>query len=193
VYTTYIHAPWLGQKILLDVLPLSTARQETLAAWQRGALLVTFIGHASWHQWAMNNVFDVYQVPGLHNGPQLPLVLSMTCFTGYFHHPEYGTLDESLLRLQGGGAVATFSPSGLGIATGHDHLLQGFYDAVFTGGQTLLGPAAAAAKMNLSAKAPAYADLLDTYHLLGDPAMALNLTIRPWSHAIYVPIVARGG
>jgi hypothetical protein len=130
-------------------------------------------------------------VPSLHNGPQLPVLLSMTCFTGYFHHPEYGTLDESLLRLQGGGAVATISPSGLGIATGHDQLLQGFYDAVFTPGQSQLGEAVAAAKLNVSLQAPAYTDLIDTYHLFGDPAMALNLTIRPWPHAIYLPATSR--
>jgi hypothetical protein len=79
------------------------------------------------------------------------------------------------------------------VATGHDHLLQGFYDAVLTGGQTQLGLAVAAAKLNLSAKAPAYADLLDTYHLFGDPAMALNMTIRPWPHDLYLPAISRGG
>jgi len=60
----------------------------------------------------------------------------MTCFTGFFHHPEYPTLDESLLRLAGGGAVATWSPSGLGVDAGHDYLLEGFYRAVFTDDQT---------------------------------------------------------
>ncbi len=115
----------------------------------------------------------------------------MTCFTGFFHHPEYGTLDESLLRLDGGGAVATWSPSGLGVATGHNYLHQGFYQAVFGGGQTQLGPAVLAAKLALYSHTQVYNDLLETYHLFGDPAMALNLTIRPWPYSTFLPIAGK--
>jgi hypothetical protein len=114
VYNTYIHDPWIGEKIYLNELPVATARQEIFAAWQRGALLISFAGHSSWHQWAVEELMHVDDVGNLHNDQKWPVVLSMTCFTGFFHHPEYGTLDESLLRLQGGGAVATWSPSGLG-------------------------------------------------------------------------------
>ena len=39
-----------------------------------------------------------------------------------------------------------------------------------------------------SAQMPEHADLLDTYHLFGDPAMALNLTIRPWPFSTYLPV-----
>jgi hypothetical protein len=183
--------PWIGQQIYLDDLPAEMARQETLAAWNRGALLVSFVGHSSWHQWAIEALLDIHDVPSLHNDRRWPVLLSMTCFTGFFHHPEYGTLDESLLRLDGGGAVATWSPAGLGVATSHDYLYQGFYQAVFTGGQTQLGPAILAAKLNLDAQAPAHTELLDTYHLFGDPAMVLNLTIRPWPYSTYLPIVGK--
>jgi hypothetical protein len=191
VYDAHISDPWVGSKVYLDDMTAEAARQETMNAWQRGALLVSYVGHSSWHQWAVANLFDVYDVPGLHNDKRLPVLLSMTCFTGFFHHPEYGTLDESLLRLQGGGAIATFSPSGLGVATGHDHLFYDFYEAVFTDGQTELGQAVESAKLDLVANAPAHLDLLDTYHLFGDPAMALNLTIRPWPQSVYLPLLAK--
>ena len=191
VYNEFITEPWAGQKIYLDDLPAETARQETLAAWNRGALLVSFVGHSSWHQWSIEALLDIHDVPDLRNDRLWPVLLSMTCFTGFFHHPEYGTLDESLLRLEGGGAVATFSPSGLGVSTGHDYLHQGFYQAVFTDGQTQLGAAILTAKLNLYAQVPAHADLLDTYHLFGDPAMALNLTIRPWPYSTFLPLLAK--
>jgi hypothetical protein len=191
VYNAYISAPWTGQKVYLDDLTTQEARQQTMNAWQSGALLVSFVGHSSWHQWATANLFDVYDVPGVHNDGRLPVLLSMTCYTGLFQHPEYPTLDESLLRLQGGGAIATFSPSGLGVATGHDHLFQGFYEAVLIDGLTELGATVESSKLNLVAKAPVYLDLLDTYHLFGDPAMPINLTFRPWPYEIYLPLVAR--
>ena len=77
------------------------------------------------------------------------------------------------------------------MATGHDHLFQGFYEAVFTDERTELGQAVESAKLNLVANAPAYLDLLDTYHRFGDPAMMLNLTIRPWPYSLYLPVATR--
>jgi hypothetical protein len=191
VYDAYVAESWSGRKIYLDGLPVEAARQETLSAWRRGALLMSFAGHSSWHQWAVEALFDIHDLPEVYNDRRWPVVLSMTCFTGFFHHPEYGTLDEELLRLDGGGAVATWSPSGLGVATGHDHLYLGFYRAVFYDGQAQIGPAALAAKMYLYSQVPAYADLLETYHLFGDPALSLNLTIRPWPYSTYLSLVSK--
>jgi hypothetical protein len=191
VHNQYITVPSTSRRIYLDDLSAEEAHSSALAAWQSGGVLLSFSGHSSWHQWAAENIFDFYDVPGLRNDRRWPVVLSITCFTGYFHHPEYGTLDESLLRLNGGGAVATWSPSGLGIATGHNYLHTGFYSAVFDQGIVELGPATGSAKLHLYSQAPVYDDLLDTYHLFGDPAMALNLTYRPWPHSIYLPLIGR--
>jgi hypothetical protein len=191
VYGSFVGDPWTGTRIYLDTLTAADGRSATLAAWQRGALLISFVGHSSWHQWAAENLLHWSDVPGLRNDGRWPVVLSITCFTGFFHHPEYGTLDESLLRQDGGGAVATWSPSGLGVSTGHDSLYQGFYEAVFTHGQVQLGEAIMAAKLRLLSEAPAHTDLLDTYHLFGDPATSLNLSIRPWPYSTFLPITTR--
>jgi hypothetical protein len=189
VYEDYIAEPWIGQKIYLDDLPTDVAQRQTLSAWQQGALVMSYMGHSSWHQWAAEPLFDIHDVPVLQNHRRWPVVLSMTCFTGFFHHPEYGTLDELLLRQKGGGAVATWSPSGLGAQSGHEKLYQGFYQFVFKGSKDQLGPAVLATKLDFYANAYGHNDLLDTYHLLGDPAMALNLTVRSWPQSIYLPVL----
>jgi hypothetical protein len=106
------------------------------------------------------------------------VVLEMTCFTGFFHHPEYPTLDESLVRQANGGAIAAWAGTGLGVGTGHAKLQQGFYQAVMQQGQTILGAAALAGKMELFA-AGYHQDLLDTYTLLGDPALRLASVLQP--------------
>jgi hypothetical protein len=191
VYNAFIADPWIGQRIYLDDWTDEQARAATLSALNQGSLLVSYFGHSSWHQWASENLLHVSDVSDLHNGAQLPVMLSMTCYTGFFQHPEYGTLDESLLRREGGGTVATWSPSGLGLNTGHQHLHYGFYRSVLTGGQVQLGAATNAAKAYLYAQAPAQVDLLYTFHLFGDPAMALNLTMRPWPHSIYLPSISQ--
>jgi uncharacterized repeat protein (TIGR01451 family) len=102
----------------------------------------------------------------------------MTCFTGFFHHPQYPTLDESLLRYGNGGAIAIWAGTGLGVGTGHTALQRGFYRALMQQGQTRLGVAALAGKVELY-KAGYYQDLLDTYSLLGDPALNLAAVLKP--------------
>jgi hypothetical protein len=165
---------------LPDETPL--ARQQVMDAWNMGSLFYAYSGHSSWHQWSAQQVLHVSDVPTMSNGRRLPVMLSMTCYTGFFHHPEYATLDEELLRHNGGGAVATWSPSDL--ASGHEALLAGFYDAVYDDGITELGAATAASKVALPG---AYVDLLDTYHLFGDPAMNLHMSHIEWPYSAYLP------
>jgi hypothetical protein len=155
-------------------------------AWNAGALAMTYAGQGSWHQWSQHRLLHVDDIAAMTNGGRLPLMLSMTCFTGYFHHPEYGTLDEAMLRHSTGGAVATWSPSDL--ASGHDTLLEAFYSAVFVDDTRQLGPAIAASKASLPST---YAPLLDIYHLFGDPAMDLELSDLSWPSSVYLPLVLR--
>ena len=56
---------------------------------------------------------------------------------------------------------------------------------------TQIGAAVLAAKLHLYSQTPLYDDLMDTYHLFGDPAMMLNLEMRPWPHSIHVPLVEK--
>ena len=74
--------------------------------WNRGGLLLQFTGHSSWQQWAIERFFHLDDLDGLNNDRRWPIVVEMTCFTSTFHRPE-PTLDASLVRLSGGGVVAT--------------------------------------------------------------------------------------
>jgi len=116
-------------------------------------------------------------------------VLEMTCFTGSFHFPSYATLDEWLVRAPNGGAVAAWGPTGLGVATGHIFLADGFTRSVYLNGSTDLGSAALSGKLSLATHAGYALDLIDTFTLLGDPATRLNLEIQPGD--VYLPIVRR--
>jgi hypothetical protein len=189
VHEDYVRDPWVGVKVYRDELSEGAARQGILAAWRRGALLISYMGHSSWHQWGKEALLHVEDVPALENGQRLPVLLSMTCFTGFYHHPEYATLDEAMVRHSTGGAVASWSPSGLGLQSGHRRLLDGFYRAALQDSTVRLGHAVLAAKLDLHAQTEAYDELLDTYHLFGDPAMVLNKTFRSWPHSTYLPVL----
>jgi hypothetical protein len=140
-----------------------------------GALLVNYTGHGSTSQWSDERVFVNADVATLTNTGRLPILLSMTCLDGYWMHPNTSTntsLVELNVRAANGGAVAAFSPTGLGVGDGHDSLQQGFYTAVFANGVQRLGPAALAAKLQLYGTGNHY-DLIETFTVFGDPALRL--------------------
>jgi hypothetical protein len=174
---------------------ITAAHDATLRELNVGGLLSSYIGHSSWQQWALDPttyapMFHLDDVASLHNRGALPVILEMTCYTSDFANPAGDTLDESLLRRPGGGAVATWGPTTQGSLEGHKELHPSFFDAVFQHGITELGPAIEKAKSNL----PGWqGDLRDTFVLLGDPAMDLNLTIVPWAHEVFLPSTLRDG
>jgi hypothetical protein len=197
IYYNHLPSPFSGRRVyycksncsaahLYD--DITTAHNMTMRELQSGGLIVSYVGHSSWHQWVADRMFHLDDVPGLDNGGSLPVFLELTCFTSRFSEPNGNTLDESLLRWANGGAVATWGPTTLGGTDGHAELHKGFFDAVFQDGTTELGPAIEAAKLKLQSH---NSDLHDTFILFGDPAMDLNLTIVPWAHEVFLPLALR--
>jgi len=158
--------PWIHGTI-------AAARTALFSEFNQGALFWNFMGHASEHQWVADRLLHVDDVPALANGTRLPVLLEMTCQTGQFHlpvaSPAQECLAEQLIRHAGGGTVASWSSTGWGMATGHDVMQQGFYDAVFAQGIRQLGPAVAIG--TVCAYNAGYSDLVDTFVLFGDPAL----------------------
>jgi hypothetical protein len=191
IATAYVTAPFTSQRIYFTppTTTITTTRQAVLDYWNAGALVVQFTGHSSWHQWAAERFFHLDDLSALRNDRRWPIVIEMTCFTSAFHRPE-PTLDEELLTLDGGGVVAAWGATGLGVSTGHSRLDDGFFRAVFSDTVSTVGQATWAGKLSL-ATAGQNLDLLDTFTLLGDPALRLNRTIIPWASRAYLPIVLR--
>jgi hypothetical protein len=142
---------------------------------QMGALLVNYVGHGSTFRWSHERILVNANVPTFDNLDRLPVILSLTCLDGYWSHPDVlnnSSLMETMLRAPNGGDVASFSPTGLGVATGHDVLQQGFYAAAFTAGLQRFGAATLAAKAQLFATGQNL-DLVSTFTVFGDPALRL--------------------
>lgn len=218
LYETYLkNSVYQTRKVYKPAMARSEFIAQIMDAWQEGAWLMVYSGHAHWHAW-WDDPKVPYQDPGytdgdlfhyqdevsqLTNGDRLPVVLALTCLTGYHHHPEYAVLDEALLRKAGGGAVAVWSSSGFGAPEYHSVLIDGFYEWVLRHERTgsgapadVIGWAAAYGKLQLIA---AYEDhpewytpLIETYHLFGDPAMALNTRVPELGNDVFVPLVLRG-
>jgi hypothetical protein len=139
---------------------------------QTGALFVNYIGHAGVNRWGDESFLVNTNITTLNNLDRLPIILSMTCLDGYWIYPSTSGLMEVMLRAANGGSVASFSPTGLGVSTGHDRMERGLLDAVFNSSAARLGTAALASKVTLFNSGQDQ-DLIDTFTIFGDPALHL--------------------
>ena len=159
--------------------PANECRQQILDTYNnQGALLVSFVGHSTKTEWAAERLLDSGMISQMTNGPCLPIHLAMTCFEGSFHEIGANTqsLAEAAVRTPLHGAVASWSPTGFGLVSGHDYLETGLFLALFHQGIPQLGAAATWAKQYLWDTEPfgAHRDLIDTFVLLGDPALMVK-------------------
>lgn len=158
----------------------SATTDAIVAAVNSGAVFLNYSGHAGVTTWAHEAILRMRDVgrndvTRFANGPRQPIVLDMACASGNFADPLYTGLEVMMLTWSSGGSVAGWGATGFGVATGHDQLHRGFYQAVFNNGVRTLGLATAAGKQNLWATGQNL-DLLDTFDLLGDPALRINLS-----------------
>ncbi len=178
----YLPAPYAATRVYYKVshATAAAAKAAILATIGEGRLLVYYSGHAAIDFWASEHLLDVADARTLTNGDRLPFAVPMTCLEGYYIHPSRVDLDlsslaETLVRNPAGGAIASWSPTGMGLFDGHSYLDRALFQALFHDGNYRLGPATTQAKLALYAGTGGYRDLLDTYLLLGDPALALNV------------------
>jgi len=123
--------------------------------------------------WASENVWNSWDAASLQAQSRQPLLITMNCLNGYFVAPAFESLSESLLKAEGRGAIAAFSPSGLSL-DGPAHQYHRVLMAELTSGRhERLGDALAAAQ-KAYAQSGLMPELLSIYHLLGDPAMRIQ-------------------
>jgi hypothetical protein len=152
-------------------------------AFEEGRLFFNYVGHASvgvWGGYPHPSFLSRDDVAGLPPSDKTPIVMAMACLEGKFINPspaggdKYACLAERLLRAQGKGSVANWSPTSEGLSNRQHYLHVGFYDAVFRDNVDELGPATNLGKLNLFQNTGSgERELIDTYVLLGDPALQM--------------------
>jgi hypothetical protein len=171
-------------------------RDDFFKAFDGGAAIVTYVGHANFWQWAYTAanaappyLWYLYDADARSNGGRLPILMALTCLTGYFHEPLLQTTDERLLAQPGGGIVASFSPAGKGVALGHDVFARAALRALYSRDpkERSLGAAQLAGFRALLASGENI-DLTFTYSIFGDPA--LHLPFVPTERS-FLPVTRR--
>jgi hypothetical protein len=159
------------KKIYLRQLGTGATRAEVKDAFDGGASLVSYLGHGAVHFWAHENIFNVDNIGELLPQEEQPLVLTINCFNGYFHYPYFDAFAEELVKVEGRGAVAALSPSGLSLNDPAHRFHKALLEELLSGKHARLGDAILAAQARY-ADAGSFLELLSIFHLFGDPAMS---------------------
>jgi len=193
----YLPPSYNPDKIYYKVTHSSPAEVTAaiIAGINQGRLMVSYIGHASPYWWGDEFFFDtVYyrnDIDSLTNTDRLSFFIPMTCLEGYFIRPgvpdgnDVSSVGEKVVRVAGKGAIASFSPTGLGVSTGHDYLEKGLFEAIFNNGANRVGRATTLAKYYLLANTGGYGEMIDTYILFGDPLTRLHVEEKTFLPLIY--------
>ncbi len=167
------------QSILAGRYPPGNPTDDLVQGINRGAFLVTYVGHGNfdrWGVWSGGRLFDVTTVRLLTNGDRLPVVITANCLNGFFVHPYTDdTIVESLVRKADGGAIAAWSPTTLGWLAHQIVLYEEFSRALFATPAPALGDVTTTAKRNAFQQG-VMPELIESFTLFGDPALRLRLT-----------------
>jgi hypothetical protein len=148
-------------------------RAAILAAFDEGASLMSYVGHGGTAVWASENVLSSWDVAALRAQGRQPVLLTLNCLNGYFVAPNLDALPEALLKAEGRGVVAAFSPSGLSLDGPAHQYHRAVVAELVSGTHERLGDAILAAQRTY-AETGLMPELLTVYQLLGDPATRIR-------------------
>ncbi|NUQ37980.1 MAG: carboxypeptidase regulatory-like domain-containing protein [Caldilineales bacterium] len=187
--------PAESQKIYYKQNYATTAAMKAalIAGIDQGAVFVTYNGHSSKIEWGGGDRFFTSADINALSNTIFPVFLPMTCLEGQYINPGSPALGEVVVRTIGKGAVASFSPTGLGVATGHQFLYNSFFEGVVSGFSSELGDLTNYAKYTLFQSHSLFKDLLDTYVLFGDPALAAQIPGEPQADPAILKSVTPAG
>ncbi len=193
VRTTYIHSPLTATTVYLNDYcgaptsvpkPCPTATFALTTTWSAGAGVMAYTGHGSVNRWAHEKLLTTGDIATFAPGHGLPFVLSLDCLDGFWMFPEnYPGLDdarsiaERLLTTPERGAVAAFSPAGLGYTWDGELVANAVFTALTHHGEFRV------AELSQLGRAASRTHMRKVYTLFGDPALVLpfgeRITLTP--------------
>jgi hypothetical protein len=139
-----------------------------------GTDLVIYFGHGAINTWGKDRLFANENVKDLQNQDYLPILLQLTCLTGLFTHPDQESLSESFLLQPKTGAVAVLAPTSLTLPEEQSYLSYALIAEMNADPQARLGEILRRAQTQILAENPDAREVVETFLLLGDPALKIN-------------------
>jgi hypothetical protein len=134
---------------------------------------MSYVGHGGPAVWASENVLNSWDTKSLLAQSRQPLMLTFNCLNGYFVAPNYNSLSEAFLKVEGRGSIGAFSPSGLSLDAPAHLFHRALMAEITNGTHHRLGDAVLAAQADY-ADTGLMPELLAIYQLLADPGMTIQ-------------------
>jgi hypothetical protein len=145
-------------------------------AWNDGAWLVSYVGHGSIDRWGKNDVFAAGAVPDLNSDSSPPIVIQLTCLTGFYAHPTVDSISELMLR-HDKGPVEIIAATSLTLSSSQRPFGVNLIKALQDREVIRIGDALQQAKAALDIERNReLREISETFTLLGDPSA---LIVRP--------------
>jgi len=148
------------------------ARAALQQALRDGALATHYFGHAGPEIWADEGLLTPDDLEGLAGTYRETVLFTWACQAQFFQNLFGPSLNEALLLLPGGGALASFGPAGITDPVLQRLLYTRLYRH-FLVERLTLGEAIRRAKAATIAELPESRPVIEGWNLLGDPALRL--------------------
>ena len=145
--------------------------------FNRGGLLVNFIGHAANQDWELG----LEDPSALNNGNKLPLVLSMTCYTGRNAEPNFRGFGEKFIYTSNKGAIGFLGTTGWSFSGAGNELNRYIFQGLARDTLRRLGELLKYSNNILAPDSGNFQvkNMINCYSMLGDPAVKLLLPAGP--------------
>jgi hypothetical protein len=143
----------------------------------RGSSIVNYIGHAANNTWE-NGIED----PNiLNNGNKLPIIFSMTCFTGKNAEPNFRSFGEQFYYLPNKGAVGFIGTTGWSFSSSGNDLNGYLIKAITQDSLRFFGDVLKKGISRIVADSSSFPvkNTINCYNLIGDPASRLLIPVNP--------------
>jgi len=153
-------------------LGASTARSILLDGLKTGNEATHYFGHGGFEIWTDDGLLTVSDADGLAGSGVGTVLFSWTCEVQWFQYHLGPTINEALLLVPNGGAVAALGPAGITDAEPQ----RIFFSKVYSNlkNEMTLGEAIRRAKASAIKIGDSMRPVVEGWNLLGDPALRLK-------------------
>jgi hypothetical protein len=154
------------------------ARATLLQALRDGAFATHYFGHGGPEVWADEGLLTVDDVASLEGSGHQSIVFAWACEAQWYQNLLGPAINEALVLVPNGGALASFGPAGVSDPNLQRTLRNLLY--VYWIKRSLpLGAAIQRAKASALAADPSLKPIVEGWNLLGDPSLGQPLTRLP--------------
>ena len=176
----------LGSLKLPQNMPLNKKIEKTnhlftprvLDEINRGCGIVQFVGHGGLRVWAHEHILNSRKKANhwehMVNKGKFPIIFTFSCLNGYFDSPRFPTISERFLNEKNKGAVAVVTNTRGSLGSETLFLNWNVFNAIYNLETDTLGSVVTYAKIRSITDVNRFANLIDTFMVLGDPALKIN-------------------